>query len=210
MVIDKTEFASLKPRQSRPETPSQGPGGIFNRNLRAGTMFPPAARFAEKTCGTGTGSGRSADVKTAAAPLLLLLVAACDTLPRDPDGTSRRIARTESFTVGFVDGAAAADPEAATLIRVLERRTGSKARPVGDHGEALLNRLASGSLDLAIGHFRPDSPWQTEVAFGPVLATAGPADSPLELKAAMRNGENRWIMTVERASRSLSPGGEAR
>ena len=43
-----------------------------------------------------------------------------------------------------------------------------------------------------------------DVAFGPPLSTTGTKDTPLQLKAAMRNGENRWIMTVERASRAIS------
>jgi hypothetical protein len=55
-----------------------------------------------------------------------------------------------------------------------------------------------------IGRFQADSPWATDVAFGPPLLKTGTKDGPLELKAAMRNGENRWIMTVERASRAVS------
>jgi len=67
-----------------------------------------------------------------------------------------------------------------------------------------LQRLDAGELDLVIGRFTADSPWTSEVAFAPALSTTGAEDAPIELKAAMRNGENRWIMTVERASRAIS------
>lgn len=128
-------------------------------------------------------------------------------LPRDPAGTTDRVSRDRSFKVGFADPDAVSDPRTKALIQNLEARTDATATIVDSTGEALLKHLADGNVDLAIGRFRSDSPWQTDVAFGPALTTHGRSADALELKAAMRNGENRWIMTVERASRAVAEPG---
>ncbi len=80
----------------------------------------------------------------------------------------------------------------------------------GGSGETLFKRLDDDSLDLVIGRFRADTPWTTMAAFSPPLASHGEGKDRIELKAAMRNGENRWIMTVERASRAVSAVAHAR
>lgn len=137
--------------------------------------------------------------------MALGLLAGCDALPRDPDGTQKTIETSKRFSVASADGAALReDKHVARLIAELEQRTRAKAQWHSESGEVALKDLSEGKLDLVIGHFRRDSPWQTEVAFGPPLSSAGPKDDPIELKPAMRNGENRWVMTVERATRAVS------
>jgi hypothetical protein len=136
--------------------------------------------------------------------LAMLLLAACDMLPRDPAGTSNRIAQERAFTVALADPAIHAAPEVQWLVHEIERRTGAKAHWQPGAGEGLFQQLDDGTLDLVIGRFLADSPWAMDVAFGPPLSKTGTKAAPLELKAAMRNGENRWIMTVERASRAIS------
>lgn len=132
------------------------------------------------------------------------LVSACNALPRDPADTSGRVARDHSFKIGFADSDAVGDAQAAALVKKLEATTHAKAIVVNGAGEVLLKHLADGDVDVALGNFRADSPWQTEIAFAPPLRTSGKSSDALELKAAMRNGENRWIMTVERASRAVA------
>ncbi|CAM8658879.1 hypothetical protein [Sphingobium cupriresistens] len=134
-----------------------------------------------------------------------LLLGACDALPRDPAGTSERIAQERSFTVALADPTVRSAPEVGKLVHEIERRTGAHAQWLPGSGETLFQQLDDGALDLAIGRFTADSPWAMDVAFGPSLSTGGTTDAPLKLQAAMRNGENRWIMTVERASRAISP-----
>lgn len=136
--------------------------------------------------------------------LAVLLLGACDALPRDPADTSTRIEQTRSFTVALADPSISAAPQVDKLVREIERRTKARAQWRTGFGEPLLQQLDNGSLDLVIGRFTADSPWSTNVAFGPALSTSGSKDAPVELKAAMRNGENRWIITVERASRAIS------
>lgn len=136
--------------------------------------------------------------------LALLLLGACGALPRDPAGTSTRVEKDHGFTVALADPSVRSAPEVSRLVQEIERRMKARARWHAGSGEALLQRLDDGTLDLVIGRFTVNSPWATEVAFGPALATTGSQDAPIELKAAMRNGENHWIMTVERASRAIS------
>lgn len=136
--------------------------------------------------------------------LAILLLAACDMLPRDPAGTSKRIAEKRTFTVALADPTVHEAPQVLTLVHEVERRTNAKAQWLPGAGEALFQQLDDGTLDLVIGRFTTESPWAMDVAFGPPLSTTGTKEAPLQLKAAMRNGENRWIMTVERASRAIS------
>jgi hypothetical protein len=133
-----------------------------------------------------------------------VLISACDVLPRDPAGTTDRILHERSMKVGFADRNAAGDPRTASLIRNLEAATRAKAVFVDGSGETQIRQLENGDLDLVIGNFTADSPWQTDIAFGPALKTSDKSSDALELKAAMRNGENRWIMKVESASRAVA------
>jgi hypothetical protein len=136
----------------------------------------------------------------ASALLLLFLLPACDALPRDPEGTLHRVESTQRFTVGMTRQSR----EGQILVHAIERRTGAKAQWRSGDAEPMLQALSKGKLDLVIGAFAKDSPWATDVAFAPALISIGPQDKPIEIKAAMRNGENRWIMTVERASRAIA------
>ena len=139
-------------------------------------------------------------------PLLLTLciLSACHALPRDPAGTSQRIAERKIFTVAPVEAGLTRDPGVRALIALLEQRTNARAVWKVGSGETLLQQLDEGQLGRALGRFRKDSPWKMDVAFGPPLRSTGSGDDPIELKAAMRNGENRWIMTVESASRTVA------
>ncbi|SEK06631.1 hypothetical protein SAMN05518849_1456 [Sphingobium sp. AP50] len=138
------------------------------------------------------------------ASFALLLLSACDMLPGDPAGTSTRIDQSRIFTVALADPAIRSAPQVGRLVAEIERRTKARAQWRSGSGEPLFQQLDEGKIDLVIGRFTADSPWATNVAFAPALSTNGTKDAPIELKAAMRNGENRWIMTVERASRTIS------
>jgi hypothetical protein len=138
------------------------------------------------------------------AAFALLLLGACDALPRDPASTSTRIEHNRIFTVALADPALRSAPQVGRLVEEIERRTNARAQWLSGSGEPLFQQLDEGKIDLIIGRFTADSPWATDVAFAPALSTSGTKDALTELKAAMRNGENRWIMTVERASRAIS------
>ncbi|WBQ19057.1 hypothetical protein [Sphingobium yanoikuyae] len=132
-----------------------------------------------------------------------LLLPACEALPVDPENTSQKIVRDRQFTVGLVAGTTQ-ERMVEQLLGEVAKRTHARPRVVSGATEILLQGVSKGKLDLVIGEFTKNSPWQTDVAFGPPLRSSGLKSDPLELKAAMRNGENRWITLVERASRAVS------
>ncbi|WP_232493108.1 hypothetical protein [Novosphingobium kaempferiae] len=131
---------------------------------------------------------------------LLLLLPACQALPQDARGTLARIEHTRKFTVGMIAGSERG-PETDQLIQRIEHASNARAERSLGEADVLLSALADGQIDLVVGAFAKDSPWKTEVSFGPSLKVAGEGGHAIEMKAAMRNGENRWIMLVERASR---------
>jgi DNA-binding transcriptional LysR family regulator len=136
-----------------------------------------------------------------------LALAGCDRLPKDPDGTLDRVRAERRFRVGLIATGGTAigvEPESAFLARVA-RVTG--ARPVLKEGasEPLLLDLEDGRLDLVIGPLSPESPWVGRVAMlSPIGETVAPQH--LLLTPIARNGENRWIMLLEREARAAAGG----
>ena len=138
-------------------------------------------------------------------PLLLIGLAACNALPRDPEGTLNRVTETKVVRVGMTQMSARDRASAERLIAIVAKRTQARAKVTPVTTETGFAALYEGRLDLVIGPFEKDSPWATDVSVGPPLVRSGSKDHPIELKAAMRNGENRCIMLVEDASRQVSP-----
>lgn len=160
-----------------------------------------------RTSGTSINANRYFRVMKAA-PFLVLpfLLAACDVLPRDPDGTLNSIQRSGVIRVGIM-----ADPHpidmqrASQLIHHLESRTHAKASIVEGAAEPLIGGLENGKLDMLIGPFARDTPIKSIVALGPPLASRTLGEERIDLVAVMPNGENRWIMLVEKSSRAVAP-----
>ena len=138
---------------------------------------------------------------TGALPLLFL--PGCNQLPQDMDGTRRTVEQRGSFEVGI---AGAVPPQARHLLTRLERATGSKADIRAGSLEPLIDDLETGRLDLVIAPFRKDSPLVANVALSPALGPTGTGDQRIQWHAAMRNGENRWIMLVETNVRASQAG----
>lgn len=132
-------------------------------------------------------------------------LASCNALPRDPDGTFDRIRHDRTVRIGLLDLPEGRRAEASALIKEVERRAGARAVRRTMATEPALAALQEERLDLVLGTFAKDSPWKTDVAFAPPLARWGGEKHPIALRAAMRNGENRWIMLVEEASRTVAP-----
>ena len=138
--------------------------------------------------------------------LLSLMLVACGGLPRDQGGTLERIGEMRAVRVGVV-AAAGQSPKFPRLRSFVERigaAAGGLPRIELGATEALLLRLEAGELDLVVGEFDRSSPWYQRVHLMPPLATRSAGDSELEATAAARNGENGWIMLIEREARALS------
>lgn len=135
---------------------------------------------------------------------LLAIVVACDSIPADPEGTLERVRGARSFRAGLIssgrDRIAAAREE--KFLERVAAATGAQPRLVEGAAEPLLLELEEGELDLVIGPLSPDSPWKTRVA---ILRPIGETFEPqrLVIVPIARNGENRWIMLLEREARAV-------
>lgn len=135
----------------------------------------------------------------------LAALAACSELPKDPDGTLDRVLRDRSFRVGIVasaGGEAVAARERAYVARVAAA-TGARPQIERDAAELLLMRLAEGEIDLVVGEFQHKGPWSTHVHMLPALSRAPIGGREAMVAAAAANGENRWIMLLDREARTL-------
>jgi hypothetical protein len=139
--------------------------------------------------------------------VLLAAAAACDSIPADPDGTLDKVRSERIFRAGLISSGkdrAAPSQEKRFLERVA---AATGARPELEEGaaEPLLLGLEEGELDLVIGPLAPDSPWVTRVA---IIRPIGETLEPPRLVVVpiARNGENRWIMLLEREARAVRTG----
>lgn len=130
--------------------------------------------------------------------------AACGSIPADPDGTLERVGVERTFRVGLISSGkdrVAAAQERKFLERVA---AATGARPLLKEGasEPLLLELEDGGLDLVVGPVGPDSPWKTRIA---ILQPLGETLEPPRLVVVpiAPNGENRWIMLLEREARAV-------
>lgn len=139
--------------------------------------------------------------------ILALASSACG-MPRDVEGTIDAIETGKVIRVGLVgngDHISGEDDQLARrLISRLESRTGAKAQVLRGAAEPLLLDLEAGELDLVVGSFDAKTPWMKRVSFAPALADRPRGRGSIELKAAGRNGESRWVSLIERESRSLA------
>jgi len=133
-----------------------------------------------------------------------LLVAGCDAIPSDPDGTLDRVRGERLFRVGLIASHTPPPDGAGNLLQRLSRATGAKAAVERGPAEALLTRLEEGDLDLVLGEFAEQSPWAAQVTLSdPILA-----NGPIVLAAAARNGENAWIALIHREARAVASAAE--
>lgn len=132
----------------------------------------------------------------------IFLMSGCDKFPADMDGSLAIIEQRKAFTVGM---AAPIPSSAKQLVARLEKATGSRVRIVSGPLEPLVADLEAGKLDLIVAPFRKDSPLVADVSLSPPIAQAGEG---IEWRAAMKNGENRWIMLVETEARGVAPPGD--
>ncbi|KTE34051.1 MULTISPECIES: hypothetical protein [unclassified Sphingopyxis] len=133
-----------------------------------------------------------------ALPILALLLAGCDGLPRDAAGTTERIERTHAVRVTVLPGTPDAHP-ALALLDAFAREHGARLTLVPIHGEHAHKALEDGEIDALVGHFAKTSPWQADIALSKPVARGEPDDKhhPV-LRIARRNGENALILATDR------------
>lgn len=144
--------------------------------------------------------------KAAFALATALLLAGCDRFPRDPAHSLDDIRARGTIRVGTGQDL---PPEAKQLLKRVEKAAGAKAELQRGALEPLLDKLEAGEIDLVIAPFTKATPWATMRALSPPLRTEGRGERAVEWRAAMRNGENRWIFLVETSARKVASGGDA-
>lgn len=135
---------------------------------------------------------------------LPFLLSACADYPRDLEGTSNAIHSRKTMRIGIVAGSTSDAARRQAFIAELARIIGARTLHVTGSAEPLLLDLNSGKLDLVIGEFAKDTPWIDEVAVIEPIARRMVGKDEIDLVPIARNGENRWVMTLEKAVRNLT------
>ncbi len=127
---------------------------------------------------------------------MLALLAGCD-MPRDPGETTDSIQQRGAIRLGL---AAPLSPDSEQQVRAAAKDLQVRLDIVPGEGEALLRKLEEGELDIVHGTFASNSPWSANVHLGKVAGRrAQPASDEAAPRFAYRNGENGWIMAMEKA-----------
>ena len=133
---------------------------------------------------------------------LVLLSAACDSYPRDIEGTRERVESSRIVRVGMLASLGDRDRRIASVyLARLQAVTGAAARLQFGSGDPLLARLEAGELDLVIADVAEDSPWIRDAAIIEPLDRRSAGTRRIGLSPIARNGENSWIMLLERLAR---------
>ena len=131
---------------------------------------------------------------------LILSLTACDGYPRDPDITLHRVRSEHIFRVGMITPSERV--EGRRFIQRIAVVTGAKAAVRHGGAEPLLLDLERGALDLVIGELADDSPWVDRVTIIEPLAQRSARDKRITLNPIAKNGENAWIILLEREARN--------
>lgn len=137
--------------------------------------------------------------------LLTAGLAACGTIPRDPDGTLEQV-RTEQLlrvgaspaegSVAFED-ASPTGPEA-DLAEDFAAALGVEVSwTLGGEGE-LVAAMERGELDLLIGGLRADSPWADKISLTRPYRESTELDETIKHVLAVPLGENAMLVRLER------------
>lgn len=132
---------------------------------------------------------------------MTIALAGCGEIPRDPERTEALVRASGVIRLGWVEGTPL-EPKAGEVLTNIEHATAAKVERRNGDSEKLLRELEEGKIDLVYGRFAQDSPWATQVHFGYALGWRAIPPKHVETpRFAFRNGENEWIMRVEKAAK---------
>ena len=152
-------------------------------------------------------------VRLAARVVLLMLLAACGSIPQDPDGTLDRVRSSGELRVGVSHHPPWTDvttsPPSGSEVEIITGWAESLGATVAwqvDGEEALVAALERGDIDVLIGGVTDQSAWSSKVGLTrPYVEVPGP-DGPRAHVMAVPAGENaaqssleRWLDTHGRA-----------
>jgi ABC-type amino acid transport substrate-binding protein len=134
------------------------------------------------------------------AALMPLLLVACG-IPRDPEGTSGRLAASHELRVGVTDNGEWADASSAEpkgiepqLVREFARRIGARVLWSRGSEASLAQQLRHHELDLAIGGFDAKTPWMSIAGVSQPFTETRDKKKHVFLAAP---GENRFVLSLD-------------
>jgi polar amino acid transport system substrate-binding protein len=133
--------------------------------------------------------------------LLLFLLTACDDLPKDPDRSLARIQTEKLMKVGILKNKpwASYEKSQAEGIEVALVKEFSKTLNAEPHWQTIsydeaMKALKKGDLDIVIGGLCADTEGKNKIG----LTRAYFKEDECDHVMAVRNGENRLLVTLER------------
>ena len=130
--------------------------------------------------------------------LATLALGGCDDFPNDIAATMDEVTETGVLHAGIVAGGRS-EADERSLAEKIADAAGAEAEMESGSAEVLLHQLEEGELDIVVGKFAKASPWNGRVA---LTEAPNPEWEPARhepvLRAAVRNGENRWLMFVNK------------
>ncbi|QUT05110.1 hypothetical protein KFK14_19215 [Sphingobium phenoxybenzoativorans] len=132
-------------------------------------------------------------------------VTACGSYPADAEGTLNAIKHAHVIRVGLIEGTQRSPnfSKVQSYLKQVSEDVGAKVEVRQGSAEALFAEIEQGSLDVAVGEIASDSPWLPDVAVVEPIAKRSVGHCSLGLSAIARNGENAWIMVLERHARDM-------
>lgn len=136
---------------------------------------------------------------------LLLSLAGCSTMPRDPGGTLERVRETSVLRVGASpsgdlvrpDGDAVGGSEA-RLVTGYATSLGARVRWRVGGEEELVAAMERGEIDVIVGGLSAASPWVDTVSLTRPYAVSTDHGRQVEHVMAVPMGENALLVSLER------------
>lgn len=132
--------------------------------------------------------------------LCAIMLAGCEAIPADPDGTTDRVREERLYRIGVTDRRILSHPAAQRFLAEVNGAVEAKPRIISGNGEQVLTLLERGEIDLTIEWMSPSSPWLRQLSALPPLEERTDGNGRLHLLAVAQSGENRWISILHRAA----------
>lgn len=133
---------------------------------------------------------------------VVLLLSGC-WMPRDPEGTTERV-RGGTLHLGVL-GTVLSDAEERAVAAVADALDAEVSRDTADP-HRLFAMLGAGEIDIVVGGVPEDTPFASRVGLTRSIGKVRVGDRLEDRVLAIRQGENRFLMTVNRTLAGLELG----
>lgn len=140
------------------------------------------------------------NVRVLVAALTLSLLSACK-VPEDPEGTTEAVTG-QHLRIGALTQAL--DPVEAQALSRLAQVLGAEQDVVTGDPHTLFSQLETGELHVIAGRIPANTPFAADVALTDPLGRVKIGADREDRVLAIRKGENRFLVTVNRAIREVT------